>query len=295
MRVAYFTGGTVGAGHLVRGIAIGRGLRRAGFDGPYRMFGPALPFALAEQRRDYDVVEIRDDEALRSRSLAAGSEIAGRLARFRPDLLLVDLFWAPLYWVLPQLGCLSWLLLRLCPEHWLEGPSDTPFDPAAYDRIIAIEPLAYQTTDSALDPIVVANPAECRPAGALRARCGGAADEPLEVVLHAGQPGEIRALRRAARQPSPVVLDLRQSAALFPAAEWLSGADRIISGAGYNAYWEARWLGYAERTTFVPMPRTIDDQALRVAACGEYVMRENGADTLARWIRSVEPETRCPD
>ncbi len=74
----------------------------------------------------------------------------------------------------------------------------------------------------------------------------------------------------------------------FPAAEWLGGADRIVAGAGYNAFWEAHWLGYAERTEWIPFRRTIDDQALRVELSRGMTPRENGADTLARWIAAGE-------
>ena len=49
-----------------------------------------------------------------------------------------------------------------------------------------------------------------------------------------------------------------------------------------NSVWEARWLGYAERTTFVPFPRGNDDQAARIA--GRVPMTENGADVLAGWM-----------
>ena len=45
MRIAYFTGGTAGAGHVVRGIAIGRALVRAGYQGEMRLFVPVEPFA----------------------------------------------------------------------------------------------------------------------------------------------------------------------------------------------------------------------------------------------------------
>ena len=196
------------------------------------------------------------------------------------------MFWAPLYWVLPQLDCETWLLVRLCPEQWLQGPAPTPFNASAFGKVIAIEPLSFQATEDVIDPIVVANPDECQPPGALRNRLCVAKEERLEVVHHAGERGEMRALKRVAEQPSARSLDLRQRSALFPAAEWLPGADRIVCGAGYNAYWEARWLGYAERTKFVPFRRRIDDQAFRVTSFGDYVMRENGADTLARWILS---------
>jgi hypothetical protein len=131
VKVAYFTGGTVGAGHLVRGLAIGRGLARAGFAGEYRMLGPALPFPVARSSSGYETVEIQNDRTLRDRHLAQMSGLAQRLQALSPDLLLVDLFWAPLYWVLPSLSCEAWLLVRTCPPVWLQGPPDMPFRKAA--------------------------------------------------------------------------------------------------------------------------------------------------------------------
>jgi hypothetical protein len=58
----------------------------------------------------------------------------------------------------------------------------------------------------------------------------------------------------------------------------------VATGAGYNSFWEARWLGYADRTTFTAFARPIDDQVWRVRECGAHTMRENGADALARAI-----------
>jgi hypothetical protein len=57
-----------------------------------------------------------------------------------------------------------------------------------------------------------------------------------------------------------------------------------MTGAGYNAYWESKWLGFHHRCFFTPFPRPIDDQAWRVRECADHWPRENGADTLARWI-----------
>lgn len=105
------------------------------------------------------------------------------------------------------------------------------------------------------------------------------------MVVHAGladeRPGLVAA---AAGSGETAVLSLFEREALFPAAEWLPGADAVVSGAGYNAFWEARWLGYADRATFVPLPRRIDDQARRLAECRRHPMRVNGADRLAGWI-----------
>ncbi len=286
MKVAYFTAGTVGAGHLVRGLAIGRALRRAGFAGEYRMFGPRLPFAAAAGRGDYTVVDALSDRTLRDRGLAQTSGLAQELQRFAPDLLVVDLFWAPLRWVLPHLDCEAWLLLRICPPQWLIGPPPMPFEASQFARLIGIEPAAVPAIlhgIDRIDPIVVCNPDECRPREALRERFGVPPERALVVALHAGERGESAALAGSAGD-DVVVLDLFTPDAPFPAAEWLPGADRVVSGGGYNAFWEAHWLGYAERTEWIPFRRAIDDQALRVETCNDTVPHENGADTLARWI-----------
>jgi hypothetical protein len=166
-----------------------------------------------------------------------------------------------------------------------------PFQRGQYERILAIEPLAQRGLHGdridRIDPIVVADPADVLTPAAVRERWGVPAGEELVVVAHAGQPGELEVLRQAAGAAGAaahVVFDLFDPAAPFPAAPWLAGADRVVSGLGYNSFWEARWLGFAGRTLFVPFRRSIDDQAGRLAASGDHVMRENGADTLARMI-----------
>jgi hypothetical protein len=282
VKVAYFTAGTVGAGHFVRGLAVGRGLARAGFRGEYRMFGPRLPFPAAGGE-GYTAIEAQTDRSLWDPHLAQTSRLAGELRGYAPDLLLVDMFWAPLRWVLPGLDCAAWLLLRICPPQWLAGPREMPFDAGQYARIVAIEPAVTPAVRERIDPLVVCNPDECRSPGALRERLGAAADRPLTVVLHAGERGEAEQLLQVAGAGA-AVLDLFAPDAPFPAAVGLGGADRVVAGAGYNAFWESHWLGYAERTELVPFRRSIDDQALRVERSRGVIPRENGADTLARWI-----------
>lgn len=283
LKVAYFTAGTVGAGHLVRGVAVGRALHRRGFAGRYRMFGPPLPYPAAA-RPDYRPVEVRDDPALLDPAAAPASRLAEELRRFGPDLLLVDMFWAPVRHILPTLDCEAWLLLRACPDQWLHGTPRLRYDPTLYGRVIGIEPAAPAEAER-VEPIVVANPDECRSPGELRARFAVASARRLTVVVHAGLADERPELvAAAAGEGEVVVLSLFEPGAPFPAAEWLGGADHVISGAGFNAFWEAHWLGYRGRTTFVPLPRRIDDQARRLTTCRDHPMAVNGADRLAGWI-----------
>lgn len=282
MRVAYFTAGNAGAGHLVRGIALQRGLARRGVRADYRMFGPALPFAAAS-RPDYSVVPI-DQFELRDARRAPESELARSLRAFAPDLLLVDCYWAPLRHILPLPGCEAWLLARWLPAQWFPGPPDARWEPRQYRRIVAIEPFAAVpgTTDS-VPPLVVCNPGEARPRGALRALLGVPEGMPLRVIVHAGVAGEIDRLAAGAHEP-PRRLSLHDPAAPFPLAEWLGDADEIFCAAGYNSYWEARWMRTEARTRFAVVERQRPEQQWRLRACAAAPVAENGADVLARSI-----------
>jgi hypothetical protein len=281
IRIAYVTGGTVGAGHLVRGVAIGRAFARAGVDATFRMFGPPLPFPVAA-RLAYEEFPL-DATAMRDPARARDSVIGRALAGFAPDVLVVDLYWGIVHHLLPMANCEAWLLVRSVPRAWFGGPPDTRWNAKRFQRIVGIEPMSNAAIRERVDPIVVCNPDELKPGGALRERLGVASDASLVVVTHAGTAGEIDSLARGATGPV-VRCDLFDDDALFPLAEWLGDADRIIAGAGYNSFWEARWLDRADRTTFTPFARVIDDQRWRVATCSAYRMQANGADTLAGWI-----------
>lgn len=284
MRIAYFTAGTIGAGHLAHGIAILRGLKRSGCAATYRMFGPKLSYQAA-QLDNYQVVDIRPEE-VREPLKAAESALALALEDFRPDLLLVDMFWAPLRYILPRLKCEAWLLIRCCPPKWFIGSAEMPFAPEQFQRIIGIEPLNYPVLHEAMDPIVICNPGECKPQTALREYLRVSSDQPLVVVTQAGLPGECEAISPKLETGEIFRFNMLAPNTLFPLCEWLYGADAIYCGTGYNSFWEAQWLGYADRTHFTPFGRHIDDQAWRLAHCQEHRMKENGADILAHWIGS---------
>jgi hypothetical protein len=255
------------------------------------MFGPSLPFAIA-RRPSYRTVPIESAELLDAKT-ASASAAAQTLIAYAPDVLLVDLFWAPLVHILPLLGCPAWLLLRKVPPVWFVGPPGIPFPASAFARIIAIEPGGAERATETIDPLVVANPDEVRPPGALREALRVREGQPLEIVHQVGNPGELAALTaQAGAGARTFTLGREQetedegagSDHFFPLCEWLQGADRIVSAAGYNSFWEAHWLGYAGRTTFVTLRRPIDDQAWRVRTCSGVVPARNGADVLARQL-----------
>ena len=295
VQIAYFTAGTTGAGHLARGLAIERALARAGSTATFTMIGPPTTLRLAD-RASYRAVAV-DPAELADPARAEASDLARALRALSPDVLLVDLFWAPLRNLLPIAGCEAWLLVRRTPPAWFVGPPGFPFERARFARVLGIEPgLDAAQIDETIAPIVTANPDELRAKGALRAKLEVPAGLPIHVIHQAGEPDEWRQLLDVRPErpvhvfapgavwghTPPQCVHLHDGGALFPLAAWLGDAAAIASGAGYNAFWEARWLGHSRRTTFVPFIRKIDDQAWRLRTCSSHVPRENGADVLAR-------------
>ncbi len=284
MRIAYFTAGTVGAGHLVRGVALGRALLDAAPASlhTYRIFSPPSPFArIAAPWLEEVAIE---PALLRSPETANESAIARALHAFAPDVIVLDLFWVPLVFV--TLSCPVLLLLRSVPPAWLVGPSEARFDPQRYARVFAIEPAPGLERFESLEPIVVTQRSSARTRGELLSLLGKT-DGPLRMIVRGGLPSDQDALEQAAHaiDSGPwTTLDLATPDAPFPAAEWLAAmepGDHLVACPGYNLYWEAQALGFAAHTTWVPVPRKIDDSAMR-AARRVPVPSCRGAAQLAR-------------
>lgn len=285
----------------MRGLAIHRALVRAGARGRFLLATPALDlpgldlaalelaahaepqaFVLEHRTIAVDATKVADRDA------ALASDAARALADFAPDVILVDLFWAPFLHVLRAQDAPAWLLLRSCPPRWLVGPPALPFDATAFARVIVIEPCA-EGPDGAerIDPIVIAHRDETPPGPSLRARLGVDDPRPLALVAHGGRAGEIETLTQLAQArlgATHVIVhaDLRTPGAPFPLAPFLGQADRIVGGVGYNLAWELAALGLLGRALLVPFARAIDDQAARARSLAAHRFGEDGATTLAR-------------
>jgi hypothetical protein len=281
VRITFFTAGSQGAGHVVRACALQRALVRQGCDHvTLTVVAPPSPFLhlVGESARPVNI----DVDALRDPDRAAGSDLARAIADSAPDVVVIDVFWVPLVFV--PLPCPAWLLLRSVPPAWLVGPKEARFDEARYQRVLAIEPAPLLQRFEQLDPIVVVDRGD-RGSRADLARACGRADgaEPLRVIVRGGLATDVDVLSTAAAglHPGPWHhLDLHQAHAPFPAAPLLTAADAVLAAPGYNTFWEARVLGFAERTTWVPIRRALDDASWRAGLADAVVPRANGADTL---------------
>ena len=287
-KVVYVTCGSLGAGHLVRGIGLARALERAGARFDFRIISPIeAPGAMREALEPYGPTLCPvDSKEVLDPSRALGSKLAQALRAAKPDLLIVDLFWAPLLHIREQLSCDAWLLVRSCPPIWLVGNAQVRYLASQYQRVIGIEPVLHDEIREHISPMVVCDRDDAKSRAAFCERFGADTNKEVVAISHAGLPGEIDKLKQAkdSGDISVVRLDLHQNDAVFPIAPWLANVDRVYCSAGYNSFWEAKWLGFAERTTFSVFKRKIDDPLWRVKSNRDVVMHENGADVLANMI-----------
>jgi len=291
IHVAYVTAGTVGVGDLMHGLALRQAVQRQGLAMRVTLVAPPLPFPALQRLDDLVTVPI-DARTLLDAAMAPTTPLAEALRQLRPDVIVVGHFWAPLRHVVPSLVAgvspRCWLLLRKAPRHWLQGPRSAPFLASQFDRIFEMEPVGFDVPRlEPWPPLVVANREELLDRPSARTALGLPNDgRQVTLVFQAGNPGELGTLAEGVKSVAGSGLvhrvDLRDADAPMPMAPYLAAADVVVTGAGYNAFWEARWLGTMARTRFVPFARRIDDQAWRLARCAEVPMTDNGADLLAQ-------------
>lgn len=283
MRVTFFTAGSHGAGHVVRACALQRALQRAGrHDVELTVVAPPSPFLRLVGAAARPTVV--DAAALRDPARAGDSDVARAIRASAPDVVVIDVFWVPLVFV--PLPCPAWLLLRSVPPAWLVGPKEARFDAARYARVLAIEPALLLGRFEAIDPIVVVDREDRRSRADLAASVDADVNAPLQVIVQGGLPSDRAVLQDAAARRGGVwhSLDLHADDAPFPAAPFLAAADAVVAAPGYNTFWESRLLGFSARTTWVPIPRALDDSAWRAGLPDDVTPRDNGADTLVRML-----------
>jgi hypothetical protein len=213
------------------------------------------------------------------------TDVASELADVRPDELWVDAF--PAGWrgelrasVVPSSVTSSRHLARRLQWDAYRPVLDAVDDPIEFDLTYQLEPLADEHIDhlaevsddvTALqlrDPPIEIDPALERWFDSLAA--------PRWLVVHGGPPGELAELVEyatdiaraegqaptiAAVSPSADAVGVRvERIDSYPAWPLFARADRVITGAGFNAMRQAAALAGSDRHRFMPFPRRYDDQ-----------------------------------
>ena len=289
MRILFQTNGVAGSGHIVLGLSVANALRRSGLEHEFRLLSVETPFADLARRQGVDVrtIPAEDEDAL-GPDRWRESEMYRAIDAFKPDILVVDLFWFALDSFLRELPCRKAILIRQVDPRFFRfrvKDRELAFRPADYDLVASVEPgFDLPFPSESLEPLVMRNRGEIMEAGAARSDLGL---DPGGRACFFGFNGNAwegeqvwRSFDYLEAEGWKVIRSDNRQGGLFPAIDWYNAFDMVVVGAGYNAFWEARYFG--KEAFFAPFPRNFEDQYRRIRVGSEYVPKENGADQLVR-------------
>jgi hypothetical protein len=278
-----------GSGHIVKGLSVANAFKRAGTNYEFQLLSVETPFADLAKRQGIDVrtVPAEDDAAL-GPAQWRDSELYKAIDTFKPDLLIIDLFWFALDSFIRELPCRKAILIRQVDPRFFRirvKARELSFRPSDYDLVAAIEPEFELPFPSVrLEPLVMRNHDEIMDTEAARDDLGIAPGERACFFGFNGVEGEGAEVWKSfdylEAEGWKVIRSDNRQGGLFPAIDWYNAFDMVVVGAGYNAFWEARYFG--KEAFFAPFLRNFEDQYHRVRVNSEYVPKENGADQLVR-------------
>lgn len=287
MRIAYYTSGMSGWGHAVQGLAVAHALDRHGGRHDYAVMTPgAVPPSAAADARFIPLPPEGEEEL--SPSAYTESALYRALVSFKPDVLIVELHWFMVHAFIQTLPCRKIFLCReVAPEFFsipLPGGA-IAFRPDDYDLVLATEPFERPFPMEEINPIVLRNPDEIFSRAEACRRLGLDPAESICLFTFKEDPREELAARKTYSYLEEeggyrMVYAADYENGLFPVADYFNACDYLVTGAGYNSFWEARW--FRKEAIFLPMPRRFENQYRRVAELSDSTFDENGADQLAR-------------
>ncbi|HNR89925.1 MAG TPA: hypothetical protein PKM65_16425 [Spirochaetota bacterium] len=285
MRIIYYTSGITGSGRIVRGIAIGNALRRKGLDAEYAILSSSdFAFLCDELKFAHREIPLEDEEALSDRNYKS-SHLFNELSRLRPDVLIVDLLWFPLYHFIGDLACKKIFLCRQVNDRFFQMELNgglLDFNPDAFDFVLRIEPFDSKVRMKAISPIIVRNRDELLSREQACARIGLSHNEQNCLIAYNGEPGEyhqvVKEYSYLQEQGYVLKFSSNYENGLFPIADYYNAFDLVVCGAGYNFFWEM--IYFNKEAIFVPAVRTFETGQRRMREYRDFDFSQNGADQL---------------
>jgi hypothetical protein len=294
MRILFYTGGTKGSGHIVLGLSLASAFKRAAIDVDYAILSVETPFAELARRLGTAVSTIPcEDAAELGGDECRESALFSAIRDYRPDILVVDQFWFAPEAFIRELPCRKVLLLRQVDPrffHFYIPQGERRFRPDDWDLILKTEPgFALPFEARQIQPIVIRNRDEIMSRETALRDLGLKADEQHCLFAFNGNSWEgeeaWKSFSYLQDEGWTVIRSDNRTGGLFPAVDWFAAFELLVCGAGYSAFWEARWL--QKEAFFVPFPRQFEDQNRRIACCSDYTFDTNGADELVRMLSGL--------
>jgi hypothetical protein len=293
MRVAYFCLGS-GSGNLMIGASIYNAFVRAGDRPEFTAitdseFSPLF-------RKWFNVIRIKPEpDKLFTDDL--NTELYRALKSVNPELIIVFMMWMPILPILEEFSCPKVLLIRECPEKWLSmktGPADwLKINLTDYNAAYSVEPGFQPPGFQPLPPLILKNKDELPSKKASMIELGLEPGQKLCIAANNGSDDEYRDIVEKSKELCPdnyrLILSTNKESSdptLFPLIDYLPAADLVVASAGYNLFYECRYLYVHAR--FFAYNRKAEDQNWRIKTNSNYHFHTNGADVLVSRLVNIQ-------
>jgi hypothetical protein len=214
------------------------------------------------------------------------SELYNTLEDLEPDILLVDLGWMMVHAFLEELSCSKVFLCRQLSDSAFRVPlpgNTLTFSPDQYDILLKTEPFESSIEMESINPLIIRNRDEIFSRQEALEQLGlDESSRPVCIFAFNGKPEEFSRVKKSysylEEEGYTMVYSTNYQGGLFPLVDYFNAADLLITGAGYNAFWESVY--FEKDAIYVPLKRRFEDQQKRVDECSDYTFEENGADQL---------------
>ncbi len=294
MKVLFYTGGTTGSGHIVKGISLANAFRRARASVDFSILSVTTKYARFAERFGVPLVQIPpEDEIALSPAKCRGSALFRAVEAAAPDVLVVDIHWFALDSFIRDLPCRKLILIRRIDPRYFRfrvADRELAFRPEDWDLVLRTEPgFDLPFPSESVEPLVLRNRDEILSADAARADLGLRPEDRVCLFAFSGGMGKgaesWSSFSYLEDEGWKVVRSDNREGGLFPAVDWFNAFDLLVCGAGYNAFWEARY--FRKDAFFVPCETRFEDPAGRIRLCSDYEFEENGADQVVRRILAL--------
>ncbi len=294
MRVLYYTGGTTGSGHLVRGLTLANAFRRAGAPVDFSILSVNTEYGRFAEIFEVPLVQIPpEDETALGPDRYRGSALYRAIEAAAPDVLVVDIHWFALDSFIRELPCRKVILIRRIDPRYFRfrvADRELAFRPGDWDLVLRTEPgFDLPFPSESVEPLVLRSRDEILTAADARADLGLGPEDRACLFAFSGGVGKgaesWSSFSYLEDEGWKVIRSDNREGGLFPAVDWYNAFDLVVCGAGYNAFWEARY--FRKEAFFVPCETRFEDPVGRIALCSDYDFEENGADQAVRRILAL--------
>ncbi|MBA7694803.1 hypothetical protein ES703_103416 [subsurface metagenome] len=285
VKIIYYTSGVTGSGRVVRGISIGNALSRKCARVDFTILSSS-PFAHLADHFGFTHHEIPvEDEDKLTKTAYHDSELFQTLISLNSDLLLVDLLWFPVYYLIEKLTCKKIFLWQRMDERFFTislQDGTISFNPKPYDLVLAIEPFKDSGPDRQINPLIIRNRDEVLTRQQAIKELKLDENQQNCLLAYNGHPGDFDRVKKRYSYLSDVgyrmVTTTNYKEGLFPVVDYFNAFDLIICGASYNSFWEV--IYFDKEAIFVPTRTRFVSCERLIREYREYSFDENGADQL---------------